>query len=154
AFHHEVLDYVGRQPGLEIVASITDEGPATGLWSPSGSLTEADVLLVCPSFGRDVARAAGAAPAVLLVGQEMTVPVLRTAIDAGAQGAFCWPEERVDLIEAIRSSAARSSEAARHRGAVIAVLGSRGGAGTTFLATHLAAAFADQGHRTVLVDMD
>jgi cellulose biosynthesis protein BcsQ len=37
---------------------------------------------------------------------------------------------------------------------VIAVLGSRGGAGATFIAAHLAAAFAGQGHRTVLVDMD
>ena len=154
AFHHEVLDYVGRQPGLEIVASITDGGPASEPWPHRGSLAEADVLLVCPRFGGEAARAGGGAPTLLLVAQEMTVPVLRTAIEAGAQGAFCWPEERVDLVDAIRSSAARSAEAARGRGTVIAVLGSRGGAGATFLATHLAAAFADQRHRTVLVDMD
>jgi cellulose biosynthesis protein BcsQ len=154
AFHHEVLDYVGRQPGLEIVASITDGVPSPGRWSGRGPLTEADVLLVCPRFGREVARDDGVAPTVLLIAQEMTVPVLRTAIEAGAQGAFCWPEERTDLIDAIRSSAARSADSARGRGAVLAVLGSRGGAGATFLATHLAATFAHQGHRTVLVDMD
>jgi cellulose biosynthesis protein BcsQ len=154
AFHHEVLDYVGRQPGLEIVASITDEGPRSGSWPTFGELAEADILLVCPRFGREVARADGPAPPVFLVAQEMTVPVLRTAIEAGAQGAFCWPEERADLVDAIRSSAARSAAATRPRGAVIAVLGSRGGAGATFIATHLAAAFAGLGHRTVLVDMD
>jgi len=154
AFHHEVLDYVGREPGLEIVASVTDEGRRLEHWAATGALTEADILLVCPRFGREVARADGPAPPVFLVAQEMTVPVLRTAIEAGAQGAFCWPEERSDLVDAIRASAARSAAAARPRGAVIAVLGSRGGAGTTFVATHLAAAFADKGHRAVLVDMD
>jgi pilus assembly protein CpaE len=152
-FHHEVLDYVGRQPGLEVVASVTDEG-RSGSWARPGVLTEADILLVCPMFAREVAHADGPAPPVFLVAQEMTVPVLRTAIEAGAQGAFCWPEERADLVDAIRSSAARAAAAARPRGAVIAVLASRGGAGATFIATHLAAAFADQAHRTVLVDMD
>ncbi len=154
AFHHEVLDYVGREPGLEIVASVTDEPPRSEQRPAVGVLTEADILLVCPRFGREVAHAVGPAPPVFLVAQEMTVPVLRTAIEAGAQGAFCWPEERTDLVDAIRSSAARAAATARPRGAVIAVLASRGGAGATFIATHLAAAFAGRGHRAVLVDMD
>jgi pilus assembly protein CpaE len=37
---------------------------------------------------------------------------------------------------------------------VLAVYGPRGGAGTTFVATHLAAAFARRGHKCVLVDLD
>ena len=40
------------------------------------------------------------------------------------------------------------------RASVVAVCGPRGGVGATFVATHLAAAFARSGARTVLVDAD
>jgi pilus assembly protein CpaE len=79
---------------------------------------------------------------------------LRAAIEADAQGAFCWPEERADLAHAMSISRRGAPSSQRTRGRVTAVLGARGGVGVTFVATHLAAALARAELQTVLVDMD
>jgi pilus assembly protein CpaE len=84
----------------------------------------------------------------------MTVPVLRDAIEAGARGVFSWPEERRELADELSIVGARSTEGTPPRGRVIAVYGARGGSGTTFVATQLAASFADAGLRCALVDFD
>lgn len=153
AFHQEVLDYLSRQPRIEVVASWTDAaGPASLRSAPEEP--DLDAVVVCPVAARAIAGAsASQAPTVFLVAEEMTVPVLRTAIEAGAQGAFCWPEERSELGAAMAASS-RPAESSRARGRVIAVLGARGGVGATFVASHLAAAFARAGSRAALVDMD
>jgi Flp pilus assembly CpaE family ATPase len=65
-----------------------------------------------------------------------------------------WPEEREDLIAAARRTAATAGEGANGLARVVAVFGSRGGAGATFIATHVAAAFARRGRDCVLVDID
>src|SRR5207342_139491 len=78
---------------------------------------------------------------------------LRAAIRAGADGFFVWPGDREALSTA--AGAARVGPAALDRRAtVIAVHASRGGAGATFVATHLARAFARRGTATVLIDAD
>ncbi|MCI4354694.1 MAG: AAA family ATPase, partial [Thermoplasmata archaeon] len=157
AFHQEVLDFLGRQPRIEVVSSSTramEQGPrSSGGANPD--TRDADVMVVCPSVGGSLAgseRSGGTV--VFVVAEEMTVPALRTAIELGAHGAFCWPEERADLARAIPLAGRSSDAASRTRGRVVAVLGARGGAGATFLASHLAAAFARSGLRSVLVDMD
>jgi len=154
AFHQEVLDYLSRQPRIEVVASWGDDaGPAL---HPSAPVKpDLDAVVVCPGTARTLTAPPEAdAPVVFLVAEEMTVPVLRTAIEAGAQGAFCWPEERRDLGAAIAATGRRPTQSPRTRGRVIAVLGARGGVGATFLASHLTAAFARAGSHTALVDMD
>jgi pilus assembly protein CpaE len=107
-------------------------------------------------MGRELSHPATSrrARSVLLVAEEMTVPVLREAIDSGAHGVFAWPEERLDLAEAIVRAPRSSPESPSTRGRVIAVYGARGGAGATFLSTHVAAILADRGERTVIVDRD
>jgi Flp pilus assembly CpaE family ATPase len=155
AFHHEVLDFLDRKPRIEISGAVTD--PARFMRLASGG--HADVALMCPAVAREAGRRRSSGddpgPVGLVVAEEMTVPALRDAIEAGAEGVFSWPEERDELVD--RISSARSLEVTGRpagRGRVFAVLGSRGGVGATFVATHLAASFADRGLRTTLVDLD
>ena len=152
AFHQEVLDFLGRQPGIEVASSHTDVSRLVRAWTSAGAHPEA--VLVCPAAGRALVGMPEPSLPVFLVAEEMTVPALRAAIEAGAQGAFCWPEERADLAHALSASRRRAPASSRARGRVIAVLGARGGVGVTFVATHLAAALARAERHTVLVDMD
>jgi pilus assembly protein CpaE len=91
---------------------------------------------------------------LLAVDTTQSVATLRRAIRSGASGFFLWPAER----EALATAAARVRPPleldAEGRARVFAVYGPRGGVGTTFLATHLSAAFARSGRRCVLVDLD
>jgi pilus assembly protein CpaE len=147
-----VLDFLEREPRLRVVGSITEPDALFRL----ASTANPNVTVVCPMIGRDLRHPAanGRAPHLLLVGEEMTVPVLREAIEAGVRGVFAWPEERQELVRTIVAAPREDETSPAGRGRVIAVVGARGGAGATFLATHLAAAFSDQGRMCVLVDVD
>jgi pilus assembly protein CpaE len=151
-FHQEVQDFLGRDPRLEIAGAAIDVERAVALLRDR----DPDVAVVCPSVARELRHPSlqSAGLPVLIVAEEMTVPVLREAIEAGAQGVFGWPEERDELARSI--TVIRSAREARSQGRarVIAVHGARGGAGATFVATHLAAALADLNLRTALVDLD
>jgi Flp pilus assembly CpaE family ATPase len=115
-----------------------------------------DVIIACPVLTREVQHpsAGGRIRNLLVVGEEMTVPLLRDAIDTGAKAVFAWPHERDELARAIAGLAGSDDRASAPRGRVVAVFGPRGGSGTTFIASHLAAALAEQGKRCVLVDLD
>jgi pilus assembly protein CpaE len=150
-FHQEVLDFLVRDPRVEVVGAATEPDRLLRLAREG----RAEAAVLCPVLAREARHpsAAGRLPAVLLVAEEMTVPVLREAIESGADGVFAWPEERDELAEAIARAGARR-EAPGPRGRVVAVCGSRGGVGATFVATHLAASLADLGVRTALADLD
>ena len=151
ALHQEVLDFLDRDPRLNVAGAVTDP---PRLLSLSRDVAP-DVSLLCPTFLHDLrhSSARGRLGHPVVLAEEMTVPLLRDAIAAGAQGVFVWPGERQELIDAIaRIPSVQHAPSARGR--VIAVHGTRGGVGTTFVATHLAAAFADNGFRTVLVDLE
>jgi len=150
-FHQEVFDFLGRDAALEVTGSATEPSRIGAVLSSA----EADAVVVCPAFGRAIARhpeRPGAATLVL-VAEEMTVPVLRSAVEAGAHGAFCWPEERRDLRDVIAGSRRAVPAPAGDRGLVVGVLGARGGVGATFVASHLAAALATRGAPTALVEI-
>lgn len=153
-FHQEVLDYLGRDPWSDVTAAVTEPGPLLALLKQGG----VDVLVLCPRLAREArARNApllGGEGVVLVVAEEMTVPVLREAIEAGASGVFAWPEERDDLASAIQDLGPKGVPPPESRGRVIGVYGARGGAGCTFIATQLASSLARLGVRTVLVDFD
>jgi Flp pilus assembly CpaE family ATPase len=152
AFHQEVLDFLERDPRMDVVGAVTRPEALFRL----ELTTTHEATVVCPVLTRDVRHpAVGARDRNLfVVGEEMTVPLLRDAIDAGAKGVFAWPEERDDLARTIAGIVGDDGWASESRAKVVAVFGSRGGVGTTFLASHLAAAFADAGRRSVLVDLD
>jgi Flp pilus assembly CpaE family ATPase len=150
-FHQEVLDHLERDARLEVVAAVRWPG---ALIQGMADLAP-DATVACPAMARETRHpAVGPTANLMVVAEEMTVPVLRDAIEAGARGVFAWPEERGELAEELASIGARSTEGTPPRGRVIAVYGARGGSGTTFVATQLAASFADAGLRCVLVDFD
>jgi pilus assembly protein CpaE len=152
ALHQEVLDLVSREPGLEVVGAVSEGERVARL------LVDAipRVMVVSPGMVAYLRHPALAdlRPDVVVVSQALSIDVLREAIHGGASGVFVWPEERHDLVESLVGLAGRGVEEPSRRGRVIAVLGARGGAGTTFLVTHLAAAFATLGRRPAVVDLD
>ena len=81
-----------------------------------------------------------------------SVRSLRTAIRFGAAGYFVWPREREAL--AMATSRVRRPAQDAVSAPVVAVLGATGGAGTSFVATHLAAALARRSVECALVDLD
>ncbi|MFN2590232.1 MAG: CpaE family protein [Actinomycetota bacterium] len=142
--HQEVLDFVGRHPGVDVQAAAFDHDQRP----------VASVRVVCPIFAAHVEPHPRDEGITLMVAPELSVPVLRTAIRAGIRGTFLWPDEREDLLKTLVQSAAAMTKQAPSRGRVVAVAGARGGVGATFVAAHLTAAFAARGDRAALVDAD
>ena len=152
AFHQEVQDFLGRDSRFEIVAAAVDAEDLPEITAER----RPDVTVTCPVVAREL-REAGAQEVtdpLVVVAEEMTIPVLRTAIDVGAHAVFAWPEERDELMASLTSVRSRIPNQDALRGRVVVVHGARGGAGATFVATNLAASFAGQGLRTTLVDLD
>lgn len=140
----EVMHFLDRSGRARVVATASDDrqlAEAIRQLEPDAVVAEPTLL--------GGAKASGV---VLALDTRESVMSLRTAIEAGAAGYFLWPKERDDLLGAAAAALRRSRETAR-RGTVIAVHGGRGGVGVTFVATHLAAAFARRGS-AILIDAD
>jgi pilus assembly protein CpaE len=153
--HQEVLDFVVRDGRIDVVDTTTDK-PQLELALRRGSV---DAVICCAELAStidDAARSPSGSsdrPARLyVVAHELTVPVLRKAIELGAVGAFRWPEERQALGDQLHRRRLSASRPGGNPGTVVAVHGARGGAGTTFVACQLAAALSARGISTVLVD--
>jgi pilus assembly protein CpaE len=153
-FHQEVLDFLQRDPRIELLGAASEPDRLVKLVSGPGPAPE--LMVVCPTTARGLRHPAVSRgiPRLVIISQEMTVPVLREAIDVGAEGIFCWPDERDELADVLAAAGTPAVGDGAARGRVIAVLGSRGGAGVTFVATNLAGVFADRGLGTVVVDFD
>ena len=91
--------------------------------------------------------------ALIAVDTRESVAGLRAAIRLGARGFYVWPAEREELAGAVAATAV-AAEADLKRATVVAVYAPRGGSGATFVATHLAAAFARRKAACLLVDAD
>jgi len=155
ALHQEVLDFLGRDGRVDVAAATTAPGELPTLVERAG----VDAIVCCADLARAAARPSNhdgrderPAPDVHLVAGELTVPVLRLAVDVGARGAYRWPEEREELADRIRARSDRRLGTGRGGGSLIAVVPARGGAGGTFVSTQLAASFASRTASTVLVD--
>lgn len=148
ALQGEVLHFLERIPRLRIVGAtatpsrlrrtIRERRPDVAVITP-GMLASADDL-------------DGAA--LLVVGTDERVGDLRLALRAGAAGFYVWPTEREALGRDAVQLRPPPPSADRPSGRVVAVYGPRGGVGTTFLATNLAAACARSGSSAILVDLD
>lgn len=143
----EVMHFLDRTGGAHVVATAVDERQLV----EAVRQLDPDAVVASPSLLRR-GTPPGGRP-VLAVDTRESVGSLRAAIRAGARGFYLWPQERDELAAASRRAAVGSANGSGG-GRVIAVVGSRGGAGTTFLATHLAAAFARRGRECVVVDVD
>ena len=92
--------------------------------------------------------------AYLALSTSESVSVLREALRTGARGFYLWPGERSQLAHAASLASPPPERPDGKRAVTVAVYGPRGGAGTTFVATHLAASLARAGQETVLLDID
>jgi MinD-like ATPase involved in chromosome partitioning or flagellar assembly len=150
--HQEVLDFVARDGRLDVACAVTDAGQLER--SVAGG--SVDAVVCCAQLANEIGelRWSGTSSRrrLFVVGQELTVPVLRNAIAVGAEGAFRWPEERRALGDQLRRRRPETPRVGSDRGTVVVVHGARGGAGTTFLACQLVAAFAARGASTALMD--
>jgi len=145
ALQEQVLHFLERRPGLRILGAAGDAPTLARTVreaSPQVVIATAELLAATPDLD-------GAA--LLVVGERETTSGLRAAIRAGASGFYLWPEER-DSLGRDADRAASTGEGSDGR--VVAVYGPRGGVGTTFLATNLAAACAEGERRVILADLD
>ena len=145
ALQEEVLHFLERLPGAKVVGAAEQADALTTMVRdrrPEAVVGQPDLL---PAQGEVTA---------LAVSPRETSRALRDALRAGARGFFVWPEERDALAMAIRQVQPSPSSEADDTGMIVGILGARGGAGATFLATNLAAAFSRKGAETALVDLD
>lgn len=147
AVAEEVMHFLDRTGRARVVATASDEGQL----EEAIRQLEPDAVVASPSLVGGSASTNGST--LLALGTDESVASLRGALRAGAKGFYLWPDERGDLAAAaVRAMAPRQNGTKRAR--MVAVYGSRGGCGVTFLATHLAAAVARHGADCALVDLD
>jgi Flp pilus assembly CpaE family ATPase len=140
----EVMHFLDRSGRARVVATASDDRQL----AEAVRQLEPDAVVAGPTM----LGARKGTGTVLALDTRESVGSLRTAIRAGAAGYFLWPKEREDLLGAAAAAVRRARETGR-RGTVVAIHGGCGGAGVTFVATHLAAAFARRGS-AVLIDAD
>ncbi|MEO8424080.1 MAG: hypothetical protein ABI595_09235 [Actinomycetota bacterium] len=141
----EVMHFLDRSGHARVVATAADDRQLL----EAVRQLEPDAVIGQPSL---VSHALGKR-AFLAVDTRESVGALRAAIRAGADGFFVWPADRDALATAAAATRA-GPEALDRRATVVAVHAARGGAGATFVATHLARAFARRGKACVLIDGD
>jgi pilus assembly protein CpaE len=110
-----------------------------------GSLTD-DLRLI---------REATDAPVIVLVGEGAKNAGLDAALDGDVADVLLLPQPPETILFAImKASRAPRSGSHGNRAKIITVLSPKGGTGKTVIATNLAAAFAAEGARTLLLDLD
>ncbi|NKZ03188.1 septum site-determining protein Ssd [Actinomadura latina] len=109
------------------------------------------LILVGADMAADVASAGlQRRPGVVLVTDSATSEAYRLAVEAGAQDVAALPDHEDWLINAF----AAACEPEGGWATTLCVVGARGGAGASVLATALGLAAAGQGLRTLLLDAD
>ena len=141
----EVMHFLDRSGHVRVVATAADDRQLLD----AVRQLDPDAVVGQPSIVADVIGTRS----FLAVDTRESVGALRAAIRAGADAFFVWPTEREALSIAAGATKALPMALDR-RATVIAVHAARGGAGATFVATHLARAFARRGKACVLIDAD
>lgn len=145
ALQEEVMHFLERLPAAEVVGAAEGANALRRLVRTA----RPDAVLGAPELLGGVEGSIRLAIAV-----RETTGGLRAALRAGAHAFFVWPDERQALAREIKRLRPRDAAEPTKAGLVIGVVGARGGAGVTFVATHLAAALAAGGAETVLADLD
>lgn len=144
----EVMHFLDRSGHARVVGMAADDRQ---LLDAIRQL-EPDAVIAQPSLVKpDLPRTFTGS--LLAVDTRESVAALRSAIHAGAKGFFVWPGDR-DALSTAAAGALAPTAVAQRRATVIAVHAARGGAGSTFVATHLTRAFARRGRACILVDAD
>lgn len=155
-----VLDVADSTPRLEAV--VTGRDPEIALVHER--LGPVPVLQTIREL---VARRPGTA--VILVAENATPEVFSAAMDAGARGVLNYPSSLDEIQTRLTATAQWISQMRKHltldfsegatnsaRGQLVVVAGSKGGVGTTTVATHLAhnAVTRVPGRSVCLIDLD
>lgn len=144
----EVMHFLDRSGHARVVGTAADDRQLL----EAVRQLEPDAVVAQPSIvGGEAARTLAAT--LLAVDTRESVASLRAAIRAGASGFFIWPGER-DALSIAAAASMHSPATLDRRATVVAVHAARGGSGATFVATHLARAFARRGRACVLIDGD
>jgi pilus assembly protein CpaE len=141
----EILHFLDRSGRARVVATAADDRQL----AEAVRQLEPDAVVADPRLARDGIHAS---PLIAVATRE-SVASLRTAIHGGARGYFVWPGEREGLLDGVAATLSARQDLER-RALVVAVHAARGGAGCTFVATHLAQAFAKRVAACVLIDAD
>jgi pilus assembly protein CpaE len=94
---------------------------------------------------------------LILVSPDRSVEFLMRAMRAGVRQVLPTPLEFASVQQALqhaRGNQAKAARAEKQSGLVIGMVGSKGGAGSTFLATNLAYALSRQGKRVAVIDLN
>ena len=142
----EVMHFLDRTGHARVVATAIDDRQLEA----AVRQLDPDVVVAQPSLVDPVAMRGHL---LLAVDTRESVASMRAAIRGGASGFFLWPADREALAGATAATVTAPLLPPR-RATVVAVHGARGGAGVTFVATHLAAAFARGSFDCVLIDAD
>ena len=140
----EVMHFLDRS-GARVIATAHDDRQLEA----AVRQLEPDVVVAQPTLAKPTIPHGR----LLALDTHETVRSLRAAIDVGADAYFVWPADREALAGAALA-AMRPPAPPQRRAAVLAVHGSRGGVGTTFVVTHLAATFSRSGRACVVLDLD
>ncbi|TMK60133.1 MAG: hypothetical protein E6G54_03225, partial [Actinobacteria bacterium] len=127
----EVLHLLDRSGRARVVATAADDRQL----AEAVRQLEPDAVVAEPA----IAAAGVGSAALLALATRESVAALRAAIAAGAQGFYVWPQERQALLGRVLALAV-ARRVPERRATVVAVHAARGGAGCTFVATHLAQA--------------
>jgi Flp pilus assembly CpaE family ATPase len=141
----EVLHLLDRSGRARVVATAADDRQL----AEAVRQLEPDAVVAEPA----IAAAGVGSAALLALATRESIASLRAAIGAGAQGFYVWPQERQALLGQVLALAAARRVPDR-RATVVAVHAARGGAGCTFVATHLAQALARRDVSCLLVECD
>ncbi|OLT14018.1 septum formation initiator [Pseudonocardia sp. CNS-139] len=144
----ELLDSVLRlaaAAGCELQRTV-DPAEARPLWS------RAPVVLLDPPAAMSCghARLPRRADVIIAVRGDPDPVIWRQAVYVGAAHVVSLPEAEPWLVDTLTSAA----EGVRAGGAVLGVVGGRGGAGASVFAAAVAVAAVREGERTLLVDCD
>ena len=164
------LEPIPSMPPLVVIAH-DDPGTADSLRHAVEAATGWQVVMADPSpaglaaalgTGASVAligcAALGNVPAdcrtpIIAVGDDERAADVRAALTAGARSLLAWPDGAADLLGELKRVAitGQPDPVTGHAGLVVATRGVQGGAGTTTVAIHLAAAWARWGPTPVLL---
>ncbi len=129
--------------GLQVEA---DVGAARRSWAAASCVVVGpDAIVACAR-----ARLPRRSGVVLLGGDLDDAGIWQLAVEAGAEHVVFLPDGERWLVEML----AESVEPAQRVGALVAVIGGRGGAGATTLAAALGVTAARAEHRVLVVDAD
>lgn len=156
----ELIDRSGLRVGTGLLGDarmvplgIADE--ITPAMVPNSGVVVVQVDPTVPSSMRriETLRVANPELSIIVALEQTDLRLVRTLIRSGVSDAISLPIAEDELLQAILAVAEQAKDETRNA-PLIAVVRPLGGGGATTFVTHLAAAFAEDGHNSCLIDLD